>query len=213
MKHRKNERRERKRRRVEKGRKGWRGEGKEGGGKGERKFFPCIGPWMLRTSMQVLIKRIQKRGASSFVWRCGRGSFGGVNLTPPNPPPPRALRRFSLVSTFYHWATKLHLCTSTSGEAIGSKWGRGLRGTQLTFFHLPSLHPCQPKPSRLSLTREVINFIYTLIRLSDESLSLWVVGVKGLWGSSWQPFLRFSRLIASRLGNRQNRLRAMPSHP
>lgn len=88
MKHRKSDGRER---RVEKGRKGRTREGKgEGGGKRERKFFPCIGLWMLRASMQVLIKRIQKRGARSFVWRCGRGSFGGVNLIP-TPPCPAAL--------------------------------------------------------------------------------------------------------------------------
>ncbi len=96
MKHRKNEGRER---RVEKGRKDWRGEGKEGGDKGERKFFPCIGPWMLRASMQVLIKRIQKRGASSFVWRCGRGSFGGVNLTPTPPVPCGASALFPRFTT------------------------------------------------------------------------------------------------------------------
>lgn len=103
---------------------------KRRGGKGERKFFPRIGPWVLRTSMQVLIKRIQKRGASPFVLRCGRGSFGGVNL---GSSIPCALRRFCLVSTFYHWAAELHSCTSTSGEAVGSKWGRGLSGTQLIF--------------------------------------------------------------------------------
>lgn len=156
---------------------------------------------MLRASMQVLIKIIQKRGASSFVWRCGTGSFRGLASFPH----PCALRRFCLVSTFYRWAARLHLCTSTSGEATGSKRGRGLRGTQSS-IHLPSLHPCHPKPSRLSLTGEVINFIYTLIRLSDESLSLWIVGVKGLWGSSEQPLLRFSCLIATQLGSRQNRL-------
>lgn len=74
------------------GKKGLKSGEKEGGGKGEKKFFPCIGPWMLRVSMQVLIKRIQKRGASSFVWRCGRGSFGGVNLTTPQPSCPAALQ-------------------------------------------------------------------------------------------------------------------------
>lgn len=134
------------------------------GAKGERKFFPCIGPWILRTSMQVLIKRIQKRGASSFVWRCGRGSFGGVNLTPLHP---RALRRFSLVSTFYHWASKLHLCTSTSGEAIGSTWGRGLRGTRLFFFSplltsLPYIHVSPNPPGCLWQGKWSTLFIHLL---------------------------------------------------
>lgn len=187
-----------------------RGKKRREGGKGERKFFPRIGPWVLRTSMQVLIKRIQKRGASPFVWRCGRGSFGGVNLSPSIP---CALRRFCLVSTFYHWATELHSCTSTSGEAVGSKWGRGLSGTQLIFPPSPPLSHVGPKPSQLPLTGEVINFIYTLIRLLDLSLSLLEVGVKGLWGSSQEPMLRFSHLIASRLGkrSRQDRLEPVPA--
>lgn len=79
-------------RRVEKEKKGWRVEAKEGG-LSERKFFPRIGLWMLRASMQVLIKRIQKRRASSFVWRCGRGSLGG--LTPPTSVPCGALALLS----------------------------------------------------------------------------------------------------------------------
>lgn len=146
---------------------------------------------MLRASMQVLIKIIQKRGASSFVWRCGTGSFGGLASFPH----PCALRRFSLVSTFYCWAARLHLCTSTSGEATGSK---RIERHSAHFFlsHLPSLHPCHPKPSRLSLTGEVINFIYTLIRLSDEGLPLWIVGVKGLWdpqsGRCWDSHVWLS---------------------
>lgn len=207
MKHGKNEGREEGNGREERV-----GEGKEkeGGGKGERKFFPRIGPRVLRTSMQVLIKRIQKRGASPFVWRCGRGSSGGVNL---GPSIPCALRRFCLVSTFYHWAAELHSCTSTSGEAVGSKWGRGLSGTQLIFSPSPPLSHVNPKPSQLPLTGKVINFIYTLIRLLDLSLWLLEVGVKGLWGSSQELMLRFSHLIASRLGkrSRQNRLEAVPS--
>lgn len=128
MKHRKNEGRK-KEDRVEGQKKGWLGKQKEGGGcEGKRKFFPCISPWMLRASMKVLIKRIQKRGASSFCVEMWERVILGVNLRP------CALRRFNLVSTFHHWAVKLHLCTSTSGEAIGSMWGRGLRGTHLSLF-------------------------------------------------------------------------------
>lgn len=167
---------------------------------------------MLRASMQVLIKRIQKRGASSFVWRCGRGSFGGVNLIPPPPVP------CGTSALFPRFTTEPPSCTCVpehqekpSGQSEEEDWEA--LNSFISSFHLFSLHPCQPQPSRLSLTGEVINFIYTLIRPSNESLSLWVVGVKGLWGSSRQPLLRFSRLIATRLGNRQNRLGAMPSHP
>lgn len=135
---------------------------------------------------------------------------GGVNLTPSSP---RALRRFSLVSSFCHWAAKLHLCTSTSGEAIGSTWRKRIeRHSAHFFFHLPSLHPCQAKLSRPSLRREVINFIYTLGPW-NQRLSLWAVGVRGLRGSSWQPLLRFFHLIVIWLRKRQKRLGAVPPHP
>lgn len=77
----------------------------------------------------------------------------------------------------------------------------------------PPLSHVSPKLSQLPLTGEVINFIYTLIRLLDLSLSLLEVGVKGLWGSSQELMLRFSHLIASRLGkrSRQDSLEAVPS--
>lgn len=156
MKHRKNEGRER---RVEKGKKGLKGR-RKGGGRGERKFFPCIGPWMPRASMQVLIKRIQKRGASPFCVEMWKRVFWGG---------PHALRHFNLVSTFYHWAVKLHyLCTSTLGEATGSKQGKGLRGNSLLppFFSPPRINVTSNPQG--SLTREVINFIYTLIRSSNK---------------------------------------------
>ena len=146
---------------------------------------------MLRASMQVLIKRIQKRGASSFVQRCGRGSFGGVNLPPPAPVPCGAS------ALFPRFTTELPSCTCVpqhqekpSGQSEEEDWEALNSFFFSSPFHLPSLHPCQPKPSRLSLTGEVINFIYTLIRPSDESLSLWVAGVKGLLGSSRQPLLK-----------------------
>lgn len=61
---------------------------------------------------------------------------GGVNLTPSSP---RALRRFSLVSSFCHWAAKLHLCTSTSGEAIGSTWRKRIERHSAHFFFSPPL--------------------------------------------------------------------------
>ena len=70
------------------------------------------------------------------MWICGRGSSGGVNLTPSSP---RALRRFSLVSSFCHWAAKLHLCTSTSGEAIGSTWRKRIERHSAHFFPPPLL--------------------------------------------------------------------------
>lgn len=57
-------------------------------------------------------------------------------------------------------------------EAIGSKRGRSLRATQhKPPFSLPLFHECRPKPFRLSLKREVTNFIYTLVKSSAKSLS------------------------------------------
>lgn len=84
----------------------------------EGKFFPCICRWMLPVSMQVLIKRIQKRGASSFCVEMRRGSLGegGVNLILPGP---RALRRMNLVSTFHHWSAELHSCSSRWWTPLG----------------------------------------------------------------------------------------------
>lgn len=166
MKHRKNERRERKRRRVEKGRKGWRGEGKEGGGNGERKFFPCIGPWMLRTSMQVLIKRIQKRGASSFVWRCGRGSFGGVNLTPPHPRVPCGAS-----ALFPRFTTEPPSCTCVpqhqekpSGQSEEEDWEalNSFFFTSLPYTSLPYIHVSPNPPGCLWQGKWSTLFIHLL---------------------------------------------------
>lgn len=96
-------------------------------------------------------------------------------------PLPHALRRFKLVSTFYHWAAKLHLCTSTLIEAIGSKREKRTERdlTHFSLFLRSSLHQCQPKPFRLYLREKVINFIYTLIRSLDKNLSLWIASIKG----------------------------------
>lgn len=161
MKHRKNERRERKRRRVEKGRKGWRGEGKEGGGNGERKFFPCIGPWMLRTSMQVLIKRIQKRGASSFVWRCGRGSFGGVNLTPPTPACPAALQPCFHVLPLSHQAALVYLNIRRSHRVkVRKRIER--HSTHFFFTSLPYIHVSPNPPGCLWQGKWSTLFIHLL---------------------------------------------------
>lgn len=67
MKHRKSERGVEENRREEREGQGGVGEiKKEREGERGREFFPRIGPRVLRSSMQVLIKRIQKRGASSL---------------------------------------------------------------------------------------------------------------------------------------------------
>lgn len=77
MKHRKNEGREGEKKKAREGKKALKGGGNEGRGIRDREnSFPVSAPECL-VSMQVLIKRIQKRGASSFVWRCGTGSFEG----------------------------------------------------------------------------------------------------------------------------------------
>lgn len=130
--------------------------------------------------MQVLIKRIQKRGARSFVWRCGTGSFGGVNLIPP-PPCPAALQPCFHVLPLSHQAALVYLNIRRSHRVKARKrieW----HSAHFFLFHLPSLHPCHPKPSRLSLTGEVINFIYTLIRPSRRKPLIVNSGGKGFMG-------------------------------
>lgn len=171
---------------------------------------------MLRASMKVLIKRIQKRGASSFCVEMWERVILGVNLIPSDPVPCGASTLFPRFTTEpssctcvpQHREKPLGQCEEEDWEALISLFFFFF----LLFppFHLPWLHPCQPKPSRLSLTGEVINFIYTLIRCSDKTLSLWVAGVKGLWGSACQSVLKFSRLIAT---HRQRRDGAIPSRP
>lgn len=128
-------------------------EGKKGTVRGEtegrekeREFFSL---WMIRASMQVLIKRIQKKRSQALLCGyVGEGHLGGVNLTPSSP---RALRRFSLVSSFCHWAAKLHLCTSTSGEAIGSTWRKRIERHSAHFFFTspPYIHVRPNSPGRL----------------------------------------------------------------
>lgn len=149
------------------------------------------------------------------MWRCGRGSFWGLTSSPQTLCP-AALQPCFHVSPLSRQAALVYLNIGRSHRVNVRK--RTERHSSLSFFffllfppfHLPWLHPCQPKPSRLSLTGEVINFIYTLIRCSDKTLSLWVAGVKGLWGSACQSVLKFSRLIAT---HRQRRDGAIPSRP
>lgn len=189
-------------------------EGKKGTVRGEtegrekeREFFFL---WMLRASMQVLIKRIQKKRSQALLCGyVGEGHLGGLT-SPPHLPVPCGAS-----ALFPRFATEPPSCTCVpqhQEKPSGQRDGRGLRGTQLIFFHLPSLHPCQAKLSRPPLRREVINFIYTLGPW-NQRLSLWAVGVRGLWGSSWQPLLRFFLLIVIRLRKRQKRLGAVPPHP
>lgn len=79
---------------------------------------------------------------------------------------------------------------------------------------IPSPRPPQPKPARPAAYdgggSGVIDFISTLMRLLGLSLSLLQVGVKGLWGSSQEPTLRFSHRVASQRekSHRRDPLRA-----
>lgn len=160
--------------------------------------------------MQVLIKRIQKKRSQFLLCGyVGEGHLGGLT-SPPHLPVPCGAS-----GLFPRFATEPPSCTCVpqhQEKPSGQRDGRGLRGTQLIFFHLPSSHPCQAKLSRPSLRREMISVIYTL-RLWNQSLSLWAVGVRGLRGSSWQPLLRFFYLIATWLRKRQKRLGAVPHPP
>lgn len=159
--------------------------------------------------MQVLIKRIQKKRSQFLLCGyVGEGHLGGLT-SPPHLPVPCGAS-----ALFPRFATEPPSCTCVpqhQEKPSGQRDGRGLRGTQLIFFHHPSSHPCQAKLSRPSLRREMISVIYTL-RPWNQRLSLWAVGVRGLWGSSWQQLLRFFHLIATWLRKRQKGLGAVPHH-
>lgn len=112
---------------------------------GRRKFFPCIGIWMLRILMQVLIKRIQKRKASSFVWWCGRGSVGGVTLSP-HPACPAALQLCFHILPLSHQAALVYLNIGRSHRVKVTK--RIERHSTPFFLLLDSPHwiPASPNP-------------------------------------------------------------------
>lgn len=116
-------------------------EGKKGTVRGEtegrekeREFFSL---WMLRASMQVLIKRIQKKRSQALLCGyVGEGHLGGLT-SPPHLPVPCGAS-----ALFPRFATEPPSCTCVpqhQEKPSGQRDGRGLRGTQLIFFSPPLL--------------------------------------------------------------------------
>lgn len=126
--------------------------------------------------------------------------WGGGRLTSsPQTSCPAVLQPCFHVLPLNHQAALVQLKIGRSHRVKASKRSERHSTHLFPSFLLPSLHQCQPKPFRVSLKGEVTNFIYTLIRSSDKSLSLWVEGVNDLLWSSQQLLLKFSCLIVTRL--------------
>lgn len=136
------------RRREQKGKKG-----RDGGCGTERRreFLLRIGPRVLRSSMQVLIKRIQKRGASSLcveMWE--RVTWGGGGLTSPPSLPTSCPAAF--LPCFHLFAAELPGCTraprhqeESSGQCEEEDWV-ALKSSPHS-PQIPSPRPPQPEPA------------------------------------------------------------------
>lgn len=145
----------------------------------EREFFSL---WMLSASMQVLIKRIQKRGARPFcvdmwervIW------WGGGLTSPPHLPVP-----CSASALFPRFATEPPSCTCVpqhQEKPSGQRDGRGLRGAQLVYPPPPTSPPyihVRPNSPGHLWEGKWSTFIYTLGPW-NQRLSLWAVGVRSL---------------------------------
>lgn len=177
---------------------------------------------VLRSSMQVLIKRIQKRGASSLcveMWE--RVTWGGGLTSPPPLPFPTSCPA-SFLPCFHLFAPEPPRCTraprhqdESSGQCEEEDW---VALNSLPHSpQIPSPWPPQPEPACPAAYDKgggaVIDFISTLMRLLGLSLSLLQVGVKGLWGSPQEPRLRFSHRVSSQRekSHQQDPLGAVPS--
>lgn len=132
------------------------------------------------------------------MWRCGRGSYGGVNPAPlfPLSVPCGVSALFPPFSPLSHRAAPMHLDIRRSRRVKVRKrleW-RSTHSSLRSPTH-PNTRPLSPPA--FNGGGEVIDFFSTLMRLLGLSLSLLQVGVKGLWGFSQEPTLRFSHRSAN----------------
>lgn len=194
MKHRKNERGEEGNRREEREGRGGGRERKKERGRG-REFLPRIGPRVLRSSMQVLIKRIQKRGDGSLcveMWERVTWVGGGLTSAPaPHPPPPCPAAFLPCFHLFFlplsRRAAPVHLDIGRSRRVKVRKrieWHS--THSPLRRPHsprVPSPQPPEPEPAQRPLTGgEVIDFISTLMRLLVPKPVIVTSGRKGFTG-------------------------------